>query len=30
VNVEWLPEAEKNLAAQLDWIADRDPWAPMT
>jgi toxin ParE1/3/4 len=27
VNVEWLPEAEKSLAAQLDWIADRDPWA---
>ena len=27
MNVEWLPEAEKNLAAQLDWIADRDPWA---
>ena len=27
MNVEWLPDAEKNLATQLDWIADRDPWA---
>lgn len=27
MNVEWLPEAEKNPTAQLDWIADRDPWA---
>ena len=27
MRVEWLPEAEKNLTAQLDWIADRDPWA---
>ena len=26
MRVEWLPEAEK-ASAQLDWIADRDPWA---
>lgn len=27
MNVEWLPEAEKNLTTQLDWIADHDAWA---
>ncbi len=27
MRIEWLPEAEKNLTAQLDWIADHDPWA---
>jgi toxin ParE1/3/4 len=27
VRIEWLPEAARNLTAQLDWIAERDPWA---
>jgi len=27
VRIEWLPEADRNLAAQLDWIAESDPWA---
>jgi len=27
VKVEWLPEAAHNLTAQLEWIAERDPWA---
>ena len=27
MKVEWLPEAAHNLTAQLEWIAERDPWA---
>lgn len=27
MRIEWLPAAEASLRAQLDWIADRDPWA---
>lgn len=27
MRIEWLPEAARNLTAQLDWIAERDPWA---
>jgi plasmid stabilization system protein ParE len=27
VRIEWLPEAERTLTAQLDWIAGSDPWA---
>jgi toxin ParE1/3/4 len=27
VRVEWLPEAERNFATQIEWIAQRDPWA---
>jgi toxin ParE1/3/4 len=27
VTIEWLPEAARNLTAQLEWIAERDPWA---
>ena len=27
MRIEWLPEAEQSLGAQLEWIADRDPWA---
>jgi len=27
VRIEWLPEAARNLTAQLEWIAERDPWA---
>jgi toxin ParE1/3/4 len=27
VRVEWLPEAERDLTAHLEWIAQRDPWA---
>ncbi len=27
MRIEWLPEAASNLTAQLDWIAERDPWA---
>jgi toxin ParE1/3/4 len=27
VRIEWLPEAARNLAAQLEWIAERDAWA---
>lgn len=29
MRIEWLPDAEKNLTAQLEWIADRDPWAAL-
>lgn len=24
---EWLPVAQRNFAAQVDWIAEHDPWA---
>jgi len=24
VRIEWLPEAARNLTAQLEWIAERD------
>lgn len=27
MRIEWLPQAEHNLIAQLDWIAEHDPWA---
>jgi toxin ParE1/3/4 len=27
VRIEWLPEAARNLTAQLEWIAERDPGA---
>jgi toxin ParE1/3/4 len=27
VRIEWLPEAARNLTAQLEWIAERAPWA---
>ena len=27
MRIEWLPEAAGNLTAQLEWIAERDPWA---
>jgi toxin ParE1/3/4 len=27
VRIEWLPGAARNLNAQLEWIAERDPWA---
>ena len=27
MRIEWLPEADGNLAAQLDWVAGHDAWA---
>jgi toxin ParE1/3/4 len=27
VRIEWLPEAERSLTSQLEWIAEHDPWA---
>lgn len=27
MRIEWLPQAARNLTAQLEWIAERDPWA---
>lgn len=27
MRIEWLPEAQRNLTGQLDWIAERNPWA---
>lgn len=27
MKVVWLPIAERNLTAQMDWVAERDPWA---
>ena len=27
MRIEWLPGAARNLTAQLEWIAERDPWA---
>lgn len=27
MRVEWLPEAQRGLVAQLEWVAERDPWA---
>lgn len=27
MRIEWLPTAERSLAAQIDWIAEQDPWA---
>jgi toxin ParE1/3/4 len=29
VKVEWLPEAEHSLMAQLEWIAEHNPWAAL-
>ena len=29
MRVEWLPEAERSLAAQLEWIAEHNPWAAL-
>lgn len=26
MRIEWLPDAESDLAAQLNWIAERNPW----
>lgn len=27
VKIEWLPSAESSFTTQMDWIAERDPWA---
>lgn len=27
MRIEWLPEAARDLTAQLEWIAEPDPWA---
>ena len=27
MNVEWLPEAERNFTHQLEWLAERNPRA---
>jgi toxin ParE1/3/4 len=27
VRIEWLPEAARNLTAQLGWVAEHDAWA---
>lgn len=27
MRIEWLPEAERNLTTELEWIAKHDPWA---
>jgi toxin ParE1/3/4 len=27
VRIEWLPDAERNLTAQLEWVAERNRWA---
>lgn len=27
MKVEWLPDAERSLATQMRWVAERDPWA---
>ncbi len=27
MRIEWLPEAERNLTAQLEWIAEHNLWA---
>ncbi len=27
MRIEWLPEAERNLTAQLEWIAEHNVWA---
>lgn len=29
MRVEWLPEAERGLAAQLDWVAEHNPLAAL-
>jgi toxin ParE1/3/4 len=29
VRVEWLPEAEGSLTAQLEWIAEHNAWAAL-
>ena len=29
MRVEWLPEAQRSLTAQLEWIAERHPWAAL-
>ena len=29
MRVEWLPEAERNLRAQLEWIAQQNVWAAL-
>ena len=29
MRVEWLPEAERSLTAQLEWIAEHNPWAAL-
>lgn len=27
MRIEWLPEAGRNLTAQLEWIAEQNAWA---
>lgn len=27
MRIEWLPQAERTLTAQLEWIAEHNPWA---
>ena len=27
MRVLWLPTAERSFTAQMDWVAERDPWA---
>lgn len=27
MRIEWLPEAENNVTAQLEWVAQHNPWA---
>lgn len=27
MKIEWLPRAEEDLDSQLDYVADRNPWA---
>jgi toxin ParE1/3/4 len=29
VRIEWLPDAEQGLAAQLEWVAEHNPWAAL-
>lgn len=29
MRVEWLPEAQRSLSAQLEWIAAHHPWAAL-
>lgn len=27
MRIEWLPAAQRDLTAQLEWIAQQNPWA---
>jgi toxin ParE1/3/4 len=29
VRIEWLPDTERSLTSQLEWIAEHDPWAAL-